>query len=170
MVLFSHLPLFLRRVVCLALLWVVLLSTFSAWVVLSSLPSSFPWSGCHFHSFLWVVLLSLPPSGGVVFLLLLWVVLRSHLSLCGRCFFEWSTFHSFFGVAFHLFGGAFFRIPLWWCCSSPPPSLKWWWFHLLSHFWWCCGASSSFGEVLLAILFLRCGWCCLLPLPLGGVS
>ena len=77
---FPVLP-FERRVVCLALLWVVLSSPFSAWVVLPSLPSSFPQGGCYFRSFFWVVLLSLPPSGGVVFLLLL-------------CCFERSTSHS----------------------------------------------------------------------------
>ena len=82
MVLFS--PPFLRRVVCFALLWVVLFSPSSAWVVLrSSLPS-----------FLWIVLLGGPTFqsffcvvvhlfGGLVFSSLLLEVLIASSFLFG---------------------------------------------------------------------------------------
>ena len=140
------------------LVWCCLLSFFWAFLcyfccaVLSSsiFPlewccfSLFPFRWCCSPSFFAVVLLSPTPLGGVVFFVLLWVVLRSSISLCGRFCFEWSYVPSLFGC------GAFL---LRWCCFSRPFFIGG---AALPLVWWCFSLPLSF-----------LGGVAGLPLPLG---
>ena len=108
----------------------------SARVVLLSLPPSlvwlplpsFPWSGCCFHLFFWVVLLFSSSSFGRCCspLLLsysgLFCVLPS--PSVGGAASSGPTFQSYFGVVLHLFGRCCFIVLFFlWVLLAPPPLL-----------------------------------------------